>query len=787
MSALTIVVRVEGLRRDFLDRTPGLARLAATSRVATVSEGLNALPSACYFAGLTPNQTGFSHPFCHDPIASPFGAARGLPRVLQPRPVDVAVGARQWVEAQARTRLPPYAAATLDTRHIPLDMLPSFDLVEKYEPWDERAPHRSVFHSLREQGLTFAIFGDADTTVRDDRQVVADALSAATPPLRLLVLRLDDLHRTGRKYGPESPRVFRALDELESLLSTLLVETRRRFNRVDLLLIGSHGLVSVTGTTDVQAALLSADLQPERDLTCFLGPTLARIWPSSQLVESVVTDALATLPGRFVTSDELACWQLDRRDPRDGTCLFLAHPGIVISPNFDDGSVVPAGVHGYRPACVDNHGTLLIHQEDATGGIDLGLLPQTAVFDELTRLLSLPAPVRRAGARQLHTALRRSPFTASEDGEARNLVAGQLSRIVDALGAAVPSSLAIAVTGSYGCDEGPVYRGTDGQPHPAEPYELLVIAPPRDDLAAAIDAAVATLEHDLAVDLHVTLWAPSNEPLTPTLEHFRVRHGSRVLSGDPAALDRRPRLAASELPASEAADLLITRLADLLCAVGEAGPASDPRHAAILEDQVMRAASALGDACLLRLGAYAASIRVRRERLRALADGLRVSAAEREFIDLAYQFALDPDRVTVRDVRARSRLVTEWMVTATTAAIAQFTRRPVQDPLAAADAYYEATTRDSAWVSADNAEAIGALADDHFVRVCAHPRVSVRQTMRSAVLLVAAAAIGEEAALARASGRLAQCLTPPWPTESTPDNWELVRGRLIRAWTTLAS
>jgi hypothetical protein len=791
MTHLTLLVLVDACRRDYAERAAFLRDLAGRSRAGALREDFGFVPRAAYFGGLTPGRYGFTNMFCRDPEASPFGVARGLPASAVGRAVEDELGIRALVEAEARRRVTPFAASYLSSLEIPMELLPQFSPVETRAPWDPAVGYRSIFHELDERRLPYVTHGWPETNHLDDRSdrgIVQRALAGIAPPCRFAFIHLQALDAVGHAHGPESAELAATLAETDALVEELVAELGRRFDRLDVVLFGDHGMVSVTRAVDVAARLAAAGLVAGRDLVYFLDSTMARFWFPGADLRGPVARALAGLPGRVLDADDLRRFDLGGCDPRNGELLFLADPGVLVMPNFFQRTgALLRGMHGYDPDCPDNQGLFLVHEHGDEEAADAGLVGPTAVYTETRRLLGL---ARRRGRRRTSPAKSgriSGLFTQHPHPDADVMVATHMSRVVEALKPIVPSMQAVLVTGSFGRGEGAVRRGDTGQLVPVNDYDVLVVAPDAPDSQSAPlrelgDALAAEFGADF---VHVTTW-PAFDPALPlTLAHYDIRYGSRMLLGDPEALATLPAYAAADLPLFEGVQLLFNRMGGLLTGLGRRSAERGPRAARYLENQTMKALMALGDWHLIRARAYDVSYRKRHERFSWLAAGLGVAADQRDAIGAAYQFKIHPESVAAADLDALARETVRWMVEAAIDGVAAITGRPVKTASEAAAAYYEATTSDPRAVDADNAFSIRTLAGDDVVQVAAPPTGSVRQTIYASIPLVASAWTGDREGFAVATERLASCLTPPWPTDLTPGNWEVVRGRLAHAWLTL--
>jgi hypothetical protein len=788
MTQLTLLVLIDAFRRDYLERTTFIDKLAATSAVGALREDFGFVPRAAYFGGLSPNESGFTNMFCCDPAASPFGVARGLPASGLGRAAEDELGLRGWIEAEARRRVLPYAASYLSTVDIPIDVLPNFDLVEKRAPWDPAVGYRSVFHELTARGESFVSVAWPETNLlsdHSDRQIVAAALTRIQPPCRLAYVHLQQLDAIGHAHGPESAALATALAETDALVESLVTELQARFDRVDIVLFGDHGMVSVTRTADVWAALDAAGLRGGRDLTYFLDSTMARFWFPLTDLGADVRRALAGLPGRVLEADDLARYGINRCDPRNGELFFLADPGVLVLPNFFQRRGAPLrGMHGYDPDCPDNQGLFLVHEPAQDSAADLGVVASTAVHSTIRRLLGLSRD--HVPAARVAPAHDEGIFTCHPDPAADVMVATHMSRALEEIRQIAPAVEMVLLTGSFGRGEGGVRRGETGQFVPVNDYDVLVIAANAPDAQSpTLKALDVRLAEEFGTDfVHFTFWPTLSPALPATLSNYDLRYGSRVLLGQPDALAALPPIAAADIPLFEGVQLLFNRLGGLLTGLGRDG-ARGPRAERYLVNQTMKALMALGDWQLLRARAYDASYRTREIRFTWLSPGLQLPDGQAEAIAMAYQFKLYPESVALGDITMLARATADWLVQATVLAISEMTGRPMTTPSDAAAAYYEATTADAAAVAHDNAFSSRTLDGDAIVQVHQRPDASVRQTIYASIPLIASAWIGDREGFTVATQRLSACLTPPWPSDLTPANWEVVRQRLAHAWLSL--
>lgn len=810
MTRLTLVLLLDAFRFDYVGRTSFIRDLASRSRQGAMREHFGFLPRAAYFGGLDPGEAGFTNMFCCDPEASPFGLARGLSLDCSGRAPRERLGARQWIESEARRRVTPFAASYLTSGAIPLALLHWFNVAETRAPWDRRVGYRSIFHELDDRGEAFFTCAWPDTNRladHTDQGIVDHALAHIEPGHRLAFMHLQELDGLGHAYGPESAEILNGLAATDALVERLITSLESRFDAVDVVLFGDHGMVSVTGTVDVWSALDAAGLTPGRDVVFFLDSTMARFWFPTAAARDAVLRALEGLPGQVLKAPDLERLRIDRCDRRNGELMFLAEPGHVILPNFfQRAGELPRGMHGYEPDCPDNMGAFVVHTASAgpragrhEDPSDIGVVDATSVHTELRRLLGLG--LARAttiagtpGRRRLS-----GTYTQDHDPRVHAVLRDHMARITEAARAEVPETTAVVLTGSFGRDEGGVVRDRDGRIRPLNDYDVLVLAPraqpAQGDRLHTLGRALAD---EFGIDfVHFSLWPDMAPAQHITIGNFDLRYGSRVLWGPPDVLAALPRFAAADIPLFEGLLLLYNRLGGLLSGLGqptqranEAVPRTAGRtfrsgHETYLLNQIMKARMALGDWHLIRARAYDVSYATRRERFSWLAGGLPLDADGRRAVADGYTFKLHPDLAHIEDLDAAARETMRWLTSAIVSATGQISRRPVETAADAADRFGSLLGQDERARCADNQAATETLSGRNGAHVLARPAGSVRHAIYAAFPLLAAALDGDAAAFARAGDRLDGCLTAPWPRELTADHWNQVRQRATDAWLAL--
>ncbi|MGC8826849.1 MAG: hypothetical protein ACP5TV_07595 [Anaerolineae bacterium] len=271
------------------------------------------------------------------------------------------------------------------------------------------------------------------------------------------------------------------------------------------------------------------------------------------------------------------------------------------------------------------------------------------------------------------------PFTVTGDPEVKQLIAGHMHRIcqaiLDAAGGMVRS---IILTGGFGRGEGGAAPDAHGRLQPVNDYDILVVCR-RDDwlswwrLRRRLKALAPALSQHCGVRVDLACKTPrmlANAPLT--VESYEIAAGHQVLWGDDSVIEAIPWHDAGQLPPWEATRYLFNRGAALLWSqlMLEEEPLTESlrRFAHIA---VQKARLSWGDAALILCRRYDAVYR----RRPALLDACPLPA-ELEFVRPAYVQAVQdklmpafptygkPDLVQLlEETIIRHELVWRWVET----------------------------------------------------------------------------------------------------------------------------
>ena len=396
MSALTLLLMVDAFRPDYLRDAPFLRRLAASGATGRLREPFGFLPHAAYFAGLSPEEYGYSNIWCCDPSRSPFSVARWLPAGALTTNLT-ASRFRSHLDGWAQRRVSSYAASFVSSQHIPSELLPHLAVAEVDAPWSGNAGYRSLFHELDDRGEKwFACAWPASNALEDhsDAAIVERTLTRLKPDHRFAHVHLQELDAAGHYYGPESRFLRELVHRTDALVESLVRTLRQRYESLRIVIFGDHGMVPVTRAVDVRPALASTGLVAGVDYVYFLDSVMVRLWFRTERSRPKLLEALSKVRGlTLLTREDKVRHRIAGCHPSNAHEIFLAEPGIVISPDFfnDAAAPPPVGMHGYDPDCADNQGIFIAVAPEIPAG-DAGIVDATEIYQWTSEFLGLLEP-----------------------------------------------------------------------------------------------------------------------------------------------------------------------------------------------------------------------------------------------------------------------------------------------------------------------------------------------------------------------------------------------------------
>jgi predicted AlkP superfamily pyrophosphatase or phosphodiesterase len=338
-----------------------------------------------------PDQADGGAQFWYAPEESPFKPARFIPEFMDRLPdLPQKIIRKLLVMAVRRNSTSPNFSAA----RIPFGLLSNFSFPMKFGLDHPRfSPNgRTVFDLLRDSGKKYMYHASPGFRVTMDA-ACERAEKDMIPDLDFAFFHIGNLDRTGHAHGPDSPEIRKELTGVDRGLERLYSVASERFDTVHFVVMGDHGMISVTDYIDVPSALKTASRISRKEVLYFLDSTMVRFWFFSDRAREKVADALDSLKGgRILSQSDRDRYHLNYPHNRFGDLVFVADPGSLILPNFFQKNTPVKGMHGYAPEDYGQQAALLIKSPKAVEDDDNAPVDMRSVFPTLCDLLDISVP-----------------------------------------------------------------------------------------------------------------------------------------------------------------------------------------------------------------------------------------------------------------------------------------------------------------------------------------------------------------------------------------------------------
>jgi len=393
--SLTLLVMVDALRHDYLIESdaPFLYHLSRRAISGRLQPTFGFEPDGAYLAGLYPDECDGGARYWYNVQRSPFRWIRYLVPALRfcPRGVPEKLIRKLLTFAVRRTTEFRYATVA----NIPFDLLPYFAPVASHSPFDiSFSTYPTIFSFCSENGIKWLAHWSPMFKTRLSAGLER-LKSKLKPPIRFAFWHISDLDTVGHRYGPCSSECKAALQRVDAGIRKLFIHLEKLYDRIDLIIIGDHGMVEVRDTLDVQSVLHKAGIRQGDGVLYFLDSTMARFWFFEERMELAVISVLKKLRGgRILKQEDLDRYHLNYSHNRFGDLFFLANPGVLILPNFYQGTKPVRGMHGYVPECPDQQSAFVIYAPSINTPWRIEQpVDMRRIFPTVLRLLDIERPL----------------------------------------------------------------------------------------------------------------------------------------------------------------------------------------------------------------------------------------------------------------------------------------------------------------------------------------------------------------------------------------------------------
>jgi len=411
MTSPILAILIDALRHDFItdEATPFLFSLRTTrtfgsSMWGLLEEPFGFLPRLAIFAGLTPEESGYSAYYYHSASKSPFGC-RGFMRLLP----DWMLYHYLRVRCNLSWKLGLTEQLFAEVPRIRQATRAQLAVAERYPPWHKSMPEQSLFHRMRRHDRKWVYLG-YPSTKQETELLKAEAVRQVNKAVSFYWLHFAETDWMQHAHGPDSWQRVDALKRIDDAIRTVY----RQISSVhtappSLLAFGDHGAVQVTRHVDIQSEFRRR-IRTAPFFYC--DSTMLHAWsgtrPQSDDVSKVLRELEALGLGRLVDESMRHRYKIRFPDDKYGTHILVAHPGTLYVPNVFQGDRGVKGMHGHLPDDIDNRAAwqLTSTRLNQTGPVSQ-IQPMTSVYATLLDLLLLSSPKR--GDHRAESLLRLSP------------------------------------------------------------------------------------------------------------------------------------------------------------------------------------------------------------------------------------------------------------------------------------------------------------------------------------------------------------------------------------------
>lgn len=383
---------LDACRLDYINRnsTPFLHDLSKKGYCGPVKPTFGFEPDAAYLAGLYPDEADGGAQFWHAPELSPFDFTRAIPEFFNRLPDLPQKVIRKLIVHMARSKS---NAPNLSTVRIPFHLLAKFDLPMKHDlDHPDFCGSLSVFDLLRKNNIPYLFHAAPRFRVTMDAALTR-ARNHLLPPTAFAFFHIGNLDGTGHRYGPDSKEIRHELACLDQKISSLHAIAKSRFDHVNLVIMGDHGMTKVTHHIDLETRLRDLDISNGKECLYILDSTMARFWFSNETVRQKIKSNLSGIDGGKVLSrTDRNLYHLNWPHNRFGDLIFLTDPGTLIFPNHFQQHAPVKGMHGYAPEHEHQQALLLINSPGITFLQDQTPVDMRQIFPTLCTLLKIDRP-----------------------------------------------------------------------------------------------------------------------------------------------------------------------------------------------------------------------------------------------------------------------------------------------------------------------------------------------------------------------------------------------------------
>lgn len=297
---------------------------------------------------------------------------------------------------------------------IPVRLLPRVALTEdRFDFFDDlgRFSVETIFDVLARERRTVdhRAFASLRRPPQRDPESARALIAALDEPHDLYLLYQGSGDAVGHLHGPRSPERRAMVRALDRRLRQVVEAFQTRHPEGRYVIFGDHGMVDVDRTLTlpplVRSVATGAGLRVGRDFEIWLDSTLVRLWfhrdrAREALTRWLSTDETMNTHGQVLTPER--CREIHVPPPGGiyGDLYWLAHPGVLLWPDFFHRGAPLRGMHGYETHVPEQQTFAVWHHPDGPR-LELDEIEGIDICPLLCDQMGIPVPAQCQGVSPL--------------------------------------------------------------------------------------------------------------------------------------------------------------------------------------------------------------------------------------------------------------------------------------------------------------------------------------------------------------------------------------------------
>lgn len=368
-----ILLLVDALRSDYVTKE----YMPYSNKMKDTSLYINKVVPSCgycerseIFTGATPINSGYFTAIGFDQSKSEYKLLKPVLSLLSKMP-------KSW-EKYTRYLLRKFLKSlniSMKPYHIPFNSLKNFYLTEDFKDHDiiDSLEIETIIDIIIQNNKTYNFEGfttlrkvDRIKTLKMKIEFIKSQMELETD---FIPVYIGDIDMIGHVHTGEQEIIEKHLLIIDNFIKDIVEYCDADKSSYSVMVLGDHGMMPVRKYIDIQSSLTQLFLKLGKDYEVFIDSTIIRFWfynaNSKEMIINmlqeqfskngqIVDDYLAkkhNIPLNKINNDGIKIY---------GDLIWIANPGVVISPDYFNKERSIKGMHGYASDDPLNCGTLLL-------------------------------------------------------------------------------------------------------------------------------------------------------------------------------------------------------------------------------------------------------------------------------------------------------------------------------------------------------------------------------------------------------------------------------------------